>query len=129
MSGQVTVTLPDEMLQRAQQLAVRTGRPVADLLAETIELSLRPLGVSAHGNKPLSTWSDEDVLAAADTTMPPADDQRLSYLLDRQQAGILNPAESGELVALMAAYQEGLLRKAQALSEAVRRGLRGPLQP
>lgn len=51
-------------------------------------------------------------------------DRRLSLLLNKQQAGKLIEAERVELSALMQVYQEGLLRKAQALSEAVRRGLR-----
>jgi len=55
--------------------------------------------------------------------MEPTQDQRLSTMLDRQQAGELTEAERPELLALMQVYQEGLLRKAQALHEAVRRGL------
>jgi hypothetical protein len=61
--------------------------------------------------------------------MPAAEDQRLSILLHQQQAGSLTDAERPELTALMQAYQQQLLLKAQALREAVRRGLRGPLQP
>jgi hypothetical protein len=129
MGTQVTLTLPDEVFQRAELAARRTGRPVADLLTETIELSLRPLGHPSDEEKPLTSWSDEELLAAADAGMPPAADQRLSELLDRQQAGLLTDAERPELAALMQMYQEGLLRKARALREAVRRGLREPLQP
>ncbi len=61
--------------------------------------------------------------------MPAAEDERLSDLLDRQQAGSLSVAERSELTALMALYQRLLLRKAQGLREAVRRGLRRPVQP
>jgi hypothetical protein len=61
--------------------------------------------------------------------MAPEDDRRLGELLDRQQAGLLPGAEPAELAALLQVYQRGLLRKAQALREAVRRGLRAPLQP
>jgi hypothetical protein len=129
MSTQITVTLPDDVLHRAESLARRVGRPVADLLAETIELSLRPLGAATPEEKPITTWSDEEVLAAVELTMPAAEDQRLSILLDRQQAGLLTSGEPAELMALMQLYQEGLLRKAQALREAVRRGLWEPLQP
>jgi hypothetical protein len=50
-------------------------------------------------------------------------------LLDHQQAGTLTSSEQAELVALMQVYQQGLVRKAQGLREAVRRGLREPLQP
>ena len=47
----------------------------------------------------------------------------LSELLDKQQAGIVTKSEHSELQTLMQIYQEGLLRKATALSEAVNRGL------
>ncbi len=101
MSAQITVTLPEDVLQRAELLAHRTGRPVADLLAETIELSLRPLGCPSDGDRPMSAWSDEEVVAGAEAGMPAADDQRLSELLDRQQAGLLASAEGAELMGLM----------------------------
>jgi hypothetical protein len=78
---------------------------------------------------PPAEWPDEEVLAAAEVEMPAADDQRLSDLLDRQQAGVLTNAERQELAGLMEEYRQQLLLKAQGLREAVRRGLRGPLQP
>lgn len=78
---------------------------------------------------PLAEASSEEVIALADLQMDPTQDQRLSTLLDRQQAGELHVEERVELVALMQMYQEGLLRRAQALAEAVRRGLREPLTP
>jgi hypothetical protein len=61
--------------------------------------------------------------------MTAMDDGRLSDLLDRQQATSLTAAEHSDLTALMALYQRLLLRKAQGLREAVRRGLRQPVQP
>ena len=128
MGTQVTLTLPDALLERAEVLAQHTGRTVPDLLAETIELSLSPLG-TLKSESPVETWSDEQVLAATEAKMPVADDQRLSDLLDQQQAGALTATEQAELTALMQVYQEGLIHKAQALREAVGRGLRGPLQP
>jgi hypothetical protein len=59
--------------------------------------------------------------------MEPAQDSRLSELLDKQQAGTLNSTEPQELDHLMQIYREGLLRKATALAEAVKRGLMEPL--
>ena len=44
MSTQITVTLPEDVLQRAKWWAERAGRPVANLLAGPIEISLRPCG-------------------------------------------------------------------------------------
>jgi hypothetical protein len=61
--------------------------------------------------------------------MTAMDDGRLSDLLDRQQATSLTAAEHSDLTALMALYQRLLVRKAQGLREAVRRGLRQPVQP
>jgi hypothetical protein len=74
-------------------------------------------------------WSDQEALANADLQMAQAEDEQLSSLLDRQQAGLLTSSERSELGALMALYQRLLLRKAQGLREAVRRGLREPVQP
>ncbi|HVA88314.1 MAG TPA: hypothetical protein VNL71_00585 [Chloroflexota bacterium] len=56
-------------------------------------------------------------------------DWRLRELLAKQRASELTEGESTSLLALMQVYEEGLLRKAQGLSEAVRRGLRSPLEP
>jgi hypothetical protein len=128
MDAQITVTLPEDVLQRAELLAERVGRPVADLLAETIELAMRPMGASSEFEQ-LGTMTDEGVLAAAETELPPAEDLRLSELLDRQQAGLLSADERSDLAVLMQRYQDGLLRKAAAWREAVRRGLRESPQP
>ena len=73
-----------------------------------------------------SSWKH---LALTELQMQPEQDRKLSTLLQQQQAGELSDAERSELLALMQCYQEGLLRKAQALQEAVRRGLREPLAP
>jgi hypothetical protein len=127
MSSQVTVTLTDDVFARAETLARRVGRPLEHVLADTIEVSLQPLGV--NGDPPVSGWSDEEVLAAADSGLPPGVDQRLSELLDGQQAGRLSSPETAELAALNQRYQDGLLRKARAVREAVRRGLRESPKP
>ncbi|MBI3951497.1 MAG: hypothetical protein HY314_13685 [Acidobacteria bacterium] len=129
MSTRVTVTLSDESYRRAERLARLTGREVADVLADTIDLSLTPLSPPSEEIKPVSELSDQEVLALADLQMDPVQDRRLSTLLDRQQAALLTEAERPELLALMQIYQESLLRKAQALHEAVRRRLREPLEP
>ncbi len=75
----------------------------------------------------ISTLSNERILALTELEMAADQDARLSELLDRQQAGILAENEFPELQILMQTYQEGLLRKAIALSEAVKRGLIEPL--
>lgn len=127
MCAQVTVTLPDDTYRRAEYLARLTGRDIADVLAEMIDQSLHPLGKQRLAADPVAELSDADVQAAADAQMDPAQERRLSELLAKQQAGQLASDERPDLLALMQVYQDGLLRKAQALNEAVRRGLRPPL--
>ena len=129
MTTQITLTLPEKTLERAQRWAQRMGRPVDEVLVQAIESSLSPLGPEPESSPPASEWSDEEVLSAAGLNMSEEDDRRLSELLNRQQANLLTSAERGELSARMLAYQEGLLRKARGLSEAVRRGLRPAIQP
>ena len=132
MSTQVTVTLPDDTYRRAEYLAQLTGRDIADVLAETIHLSLQPFGVQHAADQPVAELSDADVLAAADSEMDPAQEGRFRELLEARhtlQAGHLTQEDRAALLALMQVYQEGLLRKAQALHEAVQRGLRPPLAP
>lgn len=127
MSMQVTVTLPDDIYRRAAYLAQLTGRDVSEVLAETINHSLHPLGLLDSIDRPVADLSDTEILAASNAQMDAAQDQRLSALLEKQQAGELSSEERTTLFALMQVYQDGLLRKAQALREAVRRGLRSPL--
>jgi hypothetical protein len=124
MSTQVTVTLPDEVYRSAVRLAQLARREVADVLSDALTLSLPSLHQDSEVLPPIEILSDTDILALTALELPPAQDRRLSALLERQQAGSLTDTERGELLTLMQAYQEGLLRKAQALQEAVRRGLR-----
>jgi hypothetical protein len=123
VSTQVTLTLPDETYRRAEHLAHLTGRSIADVLADTLDISLQPLGSEPVAGKPVAELSDAKVLELADSQMEAAQATRFSELLDKQQAGKLLDAERQEFLALIQVYQEGLLRKARALNEAVRRGL------
>jgi hypothetical protein len=127
MSTQITITLPDEVYQRAERFARLANRDIASVLADTIQLSIPAISPEAAALEPLSTLSDEQVIALTQLQMEPEQDARLSDLLDRQQSGILTETERKELQTLMQIYQEGLLRKATALSEAVKRGLMEPL--
>lgn len=123
MSTQITITLPDEVYQQIERFARLANRDVASILADTIQNSIPLIRADVLDLKPVSDLSDEQVLALTELQMEPDQDARLSELLDRQQAGILVENERLELQILMQIYQEGLLRKAIALSEAVKRGL------
>ncbi|MDJ0736020.1 MAG: hypothetical protein QNJ47_18485 [Nostocaceae cyanobacterium] len=133
METQITLNLPDEVYKKAEYFAKLTNRNIADVLTQAIALSLIP--VSPHSiplksleNSSIRSLSDEEIIALIELQMEPEQDQRLRELLYNQQAGTLTTAEHSELLVLMQIYQENLLLKAQALREAVRRGLREPLE-
>ncbi len=127
MGTQITITLPDEVYLRAERFAHLANRDLATVLADTISLSILPVSDQAETLAHITELSDEEVMTLSELQMEPDQDTRLSELLDRQQAGLLTEAERPELQALMQIYQESLLRKATALSEAVQRGLMEPL--
>ena len=126
MSKQIVIDLPDEVYRRAEGLARITRRDVADVLADAITLSLPSLADSNAQTMSMTALSNDDVLALSRLELPPAQDKRLSTLLDRQQGNALADAERTELQVLMRVYQERLLQKAEAIEEAVRRGLLRP---
>lgn len=127
MSTKITITLPDEIYQRAERFAYLANRDVASILSDTIKHSIPPVSTSVNSFESVSTLTDKQVLALTELQMEAEQDTRLSELLDCQQADTLNQDERLELQTLMQVYQEGLLRKATALSEAVRRNLIEPL--
>jgi hypothetical protein len=122
----VTLELPDEVLNRAERLAVLTHRDVADVLAEAVSAVLPPVDARFEDGE-ASQLSDAAVLRLANASLSPSDEDRLSQLLDKRQSGTLTHAERLDLLSLMQTYEANWLRQAEALAEAVRRGLREPL--
>jgi hypothetical protein len=133
MATQITITLPDETYLRAQRFARLANRDIASILADTVIGSLPPMSeqldtLEAIAIPSTAFLTDSQILVLTELQMEPAQDQRLSELLDDQQAKALTEPETQELESLMQIYREGLLRKATALSEAVKRGLMEPLE-
>jgi hypothetical protein len=110
-------------------LARLANRQVADLLADTIVISLPVLTDRDDMVRPVNELANVDILALTNLQLPPEQDERLSQLLAKQQMENLYPSERAELQALMQIYQIGLLRKSQALTEAVKRGILPALEP
>ncbi len=123
----VTINLPDDVYHRAERFAHLANRDLPSILADTLTHSLPPISAQSNTLPSISELSDPQVMALTHLEMEPAQDVRLIELLDKQQAGTLNPEEPQELENLMQIYREGLLRKATALAEAVKRGLMEPL--
>lgn len=129
MVMQVTVNIREETYRYAEWLSRTTGRSVSDILATLLDNTLPAPERSTQILKPVEELTDSEVLALSEFQMSPREDRRLSDLLRAQQERNLTQAEHEDLDRLMQVYQQGLLRKAQALREAVHRGLRAPLNP
>jgi len=78
---------------------------------------------------PVTAMADAEVLRLARMQMPLWQSRRLHELLDQQREGALTAVEAGELTTLVQLNDQALLLKAEALAEAVRRGLSAPGQP
>jgi hypothetical protein len=77
---------------------------------------------------PVTALADAEVLRLARMQMPLWQSRRLDELLDAQREGALTAAEGHELLTLVQLHDQGLLLKAEALAEVVRRGLAAPGQ-
>ena len=126
MGREVTLTLPEDVLERAETVARKRGCPVPDILIESIEMALDP-SAEAFSEDDSLQWTDEEVLAAADSFISGEYAERLEALLERQREQRLTAAEKAELTALMNMYHGAQLRKSRGMAEAVRRKLRPPL--
>lgn len=128
MSVQVTLSLPDNMVEHAKQLGTATKRDTAEVLADVLEMMWPTLSDSPTSDLPaVETLSDEDVLALANMKLDKAQNERLGELQSKGKESTLSEVERFELLSLLQIYQLGQLRKSEALAEAVRRGLRTPL--
>ncbi len=116
------LTLSDDTFARLQRLAHITGLDMETVL-NAMPLLAAPLLQECDVTSP-SSLSDEALLALADSHMETTLSLRLNELHTQQNAQPLTSAEHEELQILMGVYQAGQLRKAEAMVEAVRRGLR-----
>jgi len=119
MSEVVTVEIPDDLAQRARALAavrhLRLEEAVLDWISRAV------------AEPPIETLNDEQLLSLCDATLDAAQQEDLTDLLTRHREGQLTDAERSQLDQRMRTYRQGLILKAQALKEAVARGLRPPL--
>jgi hypothetical protein len=116
MTEKVTIELPEDIAQQVRTVAAHTQRTVDEVLVEWIR--------RAGAEPVLELLPDEDLLAVCDSQPGQVEQEELSTLLERNQEGALLPPERARLDELMRNYRSGLVRKAQALKVAVRRGLR-----
>jgi len=129
MAVEITLKLSENLVEHAKRLGAATQRDVGTVLSDVLEMVWQPIEGFPHleALPPISTLLDEQVLALANAKMDATQNQRLGDLQAKGKTTGLSEAESYELLILLQIYQLGQLRKAEALAEAVCRGLRQPL--
>ncbi len=125
---EVTLSIPENVFQHAARLSNATQLHVSNILTEALAFTLPTMDGALSAVEPVRQLDDEEVLALSESQMPAAHDQRLSDLLYKQRERQLTVSEAGELLSLMLMYRSGWWRKTEALVEAVKRGLRPPLE-
>ncbi len=129
MTVEITLKLPDSLVEQAQRLGLLTHRNAETVLAEALETVWMTFENMPDSNlyTPVSELSDEAVSVLAEVRMDEAQSQRLGELQAQGKTVGLSELERYELLALLQISQLGQLRKSEALAEAVQRGLREPL--
>ena len=69
---QVTISLPEEVYQRAQRFSRLINRDLASVLADTVGASLPPLSDQIEALPAITELSNQDVLDLTGSTLPPS---------------------------------------------------------
>ncbi len=115
---EITLNLPDKIFLHASKFAKKTRRSFDEVVSE----SLQKFSGEEMQNS-LSKSTDAEVLEAAKLWIPENQSARHSKLLEKNQEGLLTVAQQKELAFFQQIYRLALLRKAEGITEALRRGL------
>lgn len=131
MAIEVTLALPENLVEDARRFGTATRRDVQTVLAGVLEMMWPTLDeVSNHwDDRPVASLSDSEVLALSEAQMTMKQQDRFEELQTTGKEIGLTADERQELLGLRQIYEISMLRKSEALAEAVRRGLRGPMHP
>jgi hypothetical protein len=124
MSKQITLTLSNELHKQARHWAAITQQDLPEALIDALCIALTPALDAPRSNNPVTTLSDQELLARCKTEMDPAKGRRLSRLLRKQLVETLDEGERRELESLMYTRNRLWIRQSEAQAEAERRGLR-----
>ena len=116
---EVTLNLPEKVYRDISTVAKKSKRKVVDLIVDVVEEKYS----SILPARPLTDYSDEEVLALANLQMPNKQSKRHSELLYKNQAGTLKPEEKQELEFFQQVYGVTLSRKTDGIYEAIQRNL------
>ena len=114
-TNQVTIKLNRDIITKAYRIAEQRGDRIEDILAEWLDSYVYDL--------PVESLPDEEIIALCRFRMDLLQHQELSNLLYVHRERPLDIEESARLDELLQLHRRHLVRKAQALEVAVKRGL------
>ena len=114
-TNQITIKLSRDIIIKAHRIAEQRGDRIEDILAEWLDSYVHDL--------PVEKLTDEEIIALSRFRMDLLQHQELSNLLYIHRERPLEVEESARLDKLLQLHRRHLVRKAQALEIAAKRGL------
>ena len=127
MSIEVTLSLQEDLYEDVKRWAALNQQDLSDVITYALTIVLNRVHAAPKPEPPVSSLSDEEVLARSRAQRNSLRGRRLTTLLEKQRQGLLTEGERPELHALMHSCSGLWSRHEEALTEAIRRGLRPPL--
>lgn len=123
MVTQITVSVPNNVYQRAKALSQLINQDIETVLSMMLELSLPLFVPDIDLSVPVESLEDDILISATQLRLIPEQSERHSSLLKQQQNVTLSRTEKNELQALNHVYELGVVYQSQVLAETVKRGL------
>lgn len=122
-----TISIPDSLYQKAQQVAQQKSLPVDEVIRTRLEGAFDQLLFDLPADekeelKAMAYLSDDTLWTIAREQMQPTLEKRISELLTRNQRGTISVAEYKELEELVERGDKLTLRKSQAMKYLTERG-------
>lgn len=126
----VTVDFPEVLFRKVERTAKGLGQPMPQALLKIVESnlpSLERVPVQYRAElEAMESWTDHQLWRAAQEEMPPAEQQELSTLLNKNKRGLLSSAEEARLDLLHTEANRLMLHKSYALALLKWRGNKVP---
>jgi predicted transcriptional regulator len=123
---EISVKLPDSLYQNVSHLAEAKKKSVAEVIKNAVRKAVAEDSSDFEEQieiikQSIKYCSDKEVLALAHLQMP--EDERLSYLFEKNRESVLTKKEHAELTKAVELSRINDLRKAFGIVEAKKRGL------
>lgn len=123
---EISVKLPDSLYQNVSHLAQAKKKSVAEIIKNAVKKAVIEDSTDFEERaeiikQSIKFCSDKEVLELANLRMP--DDERLSYLFEKNRESVLTKKEHAELTKAVELSRINDLRKAFGIVEAKKRGL------